>query len=350
MKKKKSGKGNGTRVALIILCIVLGIILAVLLGGTIYANHLMNLMNRVEIVDETLSQEQVDELLSDETVAPDDTTPVINEEDIDWGNVDETVPIITESEHVINILLIGQDSRSETGRARSDSMILVTVNKEKKTITLTSLLRDLYVRIPGYLDNKLNAAYAAGGMELLNETLELNFGIRVDGNVEVNFARFPEVIDLLGGVDLELRQDEANLINRKVPNSPPLSAGMMHMDGDQALYYSRIRALDIDADFSRTNRQRKVIDALIEKFRNTKLTTLMGLLDDILPMLATDMTNAEIIGYATDVFPMLADCKVISQRVPADGEYYLAMIREMSCIVADMDAARALLRETMSEE
>ena len=349
MKNKKTGKGNGARIGLIILCIVLGIILAVLLGGTIYANHLMGLMSRVEEVDETLSQEQLDQLLSDETVAPDDTTPVINEEDIDWGDTDETVPVIGESEHVINILLIGQDSRSENGRARSDSMILVTFNKEKKTITLTSLLRDLYVRIPGYLDNKLNAAYAAGGMELLNETLALNFGIQVDGNVEVNFSRFAEVIELLGGIDLEIRQDEANYINKWVPNSPPLSKGMMHLDGEQALMYSRIRALDADADFSRTNRQRKVIDTLIEKFRNTKLTTLMGLLDDLLPMIATDMSNSDIIGYATDLFPMLADCKVISQRVPADGEYYLAMIRGMSCIVADMDAARQLLRDTMSE-
>lgn len=350
MKNKKTKKGNGTRGVLIFLSIFLGIILTVLLGGTIYANHLIGLMENVEKVEETLSQEQLDDLLSDETVAPDDTTPVINEEDIDWGNTDETVPPIEKSDNVINFLLIGQDARSTNGRARSDSMILVTVNKDKKTITLTSLLRDLYVRIPGYLDNKLNSAYAAGGMELLNETLELNFGVQVDGNVEVNFERFPEVIDLLGGVDMELRQDEANYINKWVPEGPLLSKGLMHLNGQQALMYSRIRALDADADFSRTNRQRKVIDALIDQFRNTKLTTLLGLLDDVLPMLATDMTNAEIIGYATELFPMLSGCEVISQRVPADGEYYLAMIREMSCIVADMDAARELLRQTMSEE
>ena len=349
MKNKKARKGNGARVALIILCIVLGIIFTVLLGGTIYANHLMNLMNRSEEVEETLSQEQLDELLSDETVAPDDTTPVVNEEDIDWGNTDETLPPIGESENVVNILLIGQDARVGDARARSDSMILVTINKEKKTITLTSMMRDLYVRIPGYMDNKLNASYAAGGMELLNETLELNFGVHVDGNVEVDFQRFPEVIDLLGGVDMELRQDEANYINKWVPDGPLLSKGLMHLNGQQALMYSRIRALDADQDFSRTNRQRKVIDALIEKFRNTKLTTLMGLLDDMLPMITTDMTNAEIVGYATDMFPILADCTVVSQRIPAGDKYYLAMIRNMSCIVADMDAARELLRETIGE-
>ena len=341
MKKK-----NRSRTGMTVLCVLLGLVLAVLLGGTIYANHLMSLMNRVEIgQEETLSQEEIDQLMKEETVAPDETiAPVVDEEDVDWG--EDEGKVIETTENIVNILLIGQDSRSTTGRARSDSMILVTFNREKKTITLTSFLRDLYVKIPGQYDNKLNAAYPVGGMELLDQTLEVNFGVKVDGNVEVNFARFAEVIDLLGGVDMELRQDEAYYININT-GKYDLSEGMQHLDGEQALYYSRIRHLDNDADFSRTGRQRKVINALIEKFRNTKLTTLLGLLDDLLPMITTDMTNAEIIDYATDLFPMLADCTIVSQRVPADGDYYLATIREMSCVVADMDAARKLLEETM---
>lgn len=351
MSKKKGGKGSGARIALIVLCTVLGIILAVLVGGTVYANHLMGLMNRPTGEQmETLSQEEMDNLFSDETVSPEESTaPVVNEEDIDWGNPEETVPVVGDSENLINILLIGQDARKAGVRARSDTMILVTVNKEKKTITLTSFLRDLYVQIPGYTDNKMNAAYAFGGMPLLNATLEKNFGVKVDGNVEVDFTRFPEVVNLLGGVDMELRQDEANYINKFVTASKPLSAGMMHLDGDQALMYSRIRALDADADFSRTNRQRKVINTLIDKFRNSKLTTLLGLLDDLLPMITTDLSNSDLIGYATDLFPILADCTVISQRVPADNAFYFATIRGMSCVVADMNAARQLLRDTMAE-
>lgn len=345
MKKSSSG---GKRIALIILCIVLAIILAVLVGGTIYANHLMGLMNRVEN-EVTLSQEELNELLADETVAPDDTAPVLDESEIDWGDVDETVPVIEEKEHIVNILLIGQDARSAEVRARSDTMILCTFNTETKTITLTSFLRDLYVQIPGYQDNKMNSAYPAGGMELLNETLELNFGVQVDGNVEVNFFDFADVIDLLGGVDMELRQDEAYYINMTAKGTP-VSAGLMHLNGEQALQYSRIRHLDPDADFSRTGRQRKVINALIEKFRNTKLTTLLGLLDDLLPMITTDMTNSEIIGYATDLFPMLSECTIVSQRVPADGHFYYATIRQMSCVVADMDAAREMLRQTILGE
>ena len=349
MKKEKSGCA---RIFMIIVCIVLGLILAAMItvtvAGTAVVNHFLNMVNRAEdLPQETLSQEQIEDLFNEETVAPEeDTAPVVKEEDVDWGQQDGTV--IENSDNIVNILLIGQDARPGEGRSRSDSMILVTFNKAQKTITMTSFLRDLYVQIPGYADNKLNATYVLGGMELLNDTLEQNFGVQVDGNVEVDFSHFADVIDLLGGVDMELRNDEAAYINAYTGRYV-LGSGLQHLDGEQALFYSRIRHLDADADFSRTNRQRKVINALIEQFRSTKLTTLLGLLDDLLPMITTDLTNKEMIQLAKDLFPMLADCTIVSQRVPADGAYYLASINSMSCIVADMDAARELLKQTMSD-
>ena len=343
MKRKRSV----ARVFLVILCVLLGLILAAGIAATVVGNSLYNKMNRIEQPQETLTQEEIQQILQEETVDPNGpTAPVMDEQDMNWG--EEEVQIIESSGEKINILLIGQDARSGETRARSDSMILLTFDTDKKTVTMTSFLRDLYVKIPGYQDNKLNAAYAFGGMPLLNKTLEVNFGVQVDGNVEVNFSRFAEVIDLLGGVDMELRQDEANLINRKVGHSK-LSEGMMHMDGDQALYYSRIRYLDADGDFSRTNRQRKVITALIDKFRNTDRVTLLGLLDDLLPMIATDMDRSDILKLAADLIPMLKDCTIISQRVPADGEYEFRTIRSMSCVVADMDAARELLKQTIGK-
>lgn len=349
MKKEKPGCA---RVFMIIVCILLGLILAgmitITIFGTALANHLLNLVNRAEdMPQETLTQQQIDDLMNEETIAPESTNaPVVKEEDVDWGSQEEA-PIET-SDNVVNILLIGQDAREGEGRSRSDSMILVTFNKSRKTITMTSFLRDMYVQIPGYSDNKLNITYALGGMELLNQTLEHNFGVQVDGNVEVDFSHFADVIDLLGGVDMELRYDEASYINLGTGRYV-LGSGMQHLDGEQALFYSRIRHLDADADFSRTNRQRKVINALIEQFRNTKLTTLLGLLDDLLPMITTDLSNKEMIDLAKDLFPMLADCTIVSQRVPADGMYYFATIKQMSCIVADMDAARDLLEETLRD-
>ena len=336
------------RTFLVILCIVLGLLLTLLIAGTVYANHVLSKVNRFEDTpQETLSQEQIEDILQEDLLSPDATNaPVKNEEDLDWGNKEGEM--IETSENIVNILLIGQDARPGEGRARSDSMILVTFNKATKTITMTSFLRDLYVKIPGYADNKLNATYVLGGMELLDKTLEQNFGVQVDGNVEVNFSYFAEVIDLLGGVEMELRSDEANYINITAENSN-LTAGVHRLTGQQALQYSRIRHLDPDADFSRTNRQRKVINALIEQFRNTKLTTLLGLLDDLMPMITTDLSNKEMISLAKDLFPILADCTIVSQRVPADGAYYFATINQMSCIVADMDAARELLQQTMGD-
>lgn len=331
-----------------VVCVVLGLVLTGLIAATVYAYYILNLMPRdTGEIKEPPTKEQIEELMKEETI-PDNvsTAPVVREEDVDWG--EEVVDVIETDDNIVNFMLIGQDARSNGELARSDSMILVTINKEAKTITLTSFLRDLYVKIPGYGDNKMNAAYALGGMKLLNETLEQNFGVQVEGNVEVNFNHFAEVIDALGGVDMELRQDEAGYINIGTGRYV-LGSGMQHLDGEQALFYSRIRHLDADADFSRTNRQRKVINALIEKFRSTDVMTLMGLLKDILPMITTDLRNSEIIDYATDLLPILADCKVVSQRVPADGKYYFATINQMSCVVADMDAARELLKQTMGE-
>ncbi|MFQ9799037.1 MAG: LCP family protein [Clostridia bacterium] len=100
---------------------------------------------------------------------------------------------------MVNILLIGQDRREGEGRQRSDSMILATINKKSQSIYLTSFMRDMYVPIPGYSDNRINAAYAFGGMDLLDDTIETNFGIHIDGNVEVDFSGFKTLIDMMGG-------------------------------------------------------------------------------------------------------------------------------------------------------
>lgn len=350
MSAKQTKKNSGKRVAMTVLCIVLGVILISMLAGTILVNHLYGKMNYVDPETEvTLSQEELDELLGSDEPVPEVTGPVMDENEIQWGEKHDIQIGGEEDDNVINILLIGQDARPGWGRSRSDSMILCTINKEKKTLTMTSFLRDLYVQIPGYADNKLNATYVAGGMKLLNDTLDHNFGIHVDGNVEVDFSRFAQLVDLLGGVDMELRQDEANYINAGSTSGEWLSAGMQHLNGEQALTYSRIRSLDLDSDFSRTNRQRKVINALIEKFKNSNLTTILALLDEALPMVTTDMTQAEIVSLVTEVFPMLKDMQIVSQRVPIDGTYSCPMVRGMSVVLADMDANREFLKETLGD-
>lgn len=335
---------RGSHVLLWVLCMLLGLVLIAVGGIGLYANHLLEKINYVDSgTEHYLSTEEASRFLAEadpEEVNPD--AVVMEDGDLDWGGA---APLIGQNEDILNIMLIGQDARPGETRARSDVMILVTVNKQEKTLTLTSFLRDLYVQIPGYSNNRMNAAFAWGGMSLLNSTLETNFGVTVDGNFEVNFEEFASVIDLLGGVDVELTANEASVVNKSVGYSG-VGSGMQHLNGDQALAYARIRKLD--SDFGRTNRQRKVLTALFEKFKNSDLDTLMNLMNEVLPLLTTDLSKSEILSYAADVLPMLSQLTLTSQRIPADGAYVDATISGMAVLKADMTKARELLRDTLT--
>lgn len=249
-----------------------------------------------------------------------------------------------EDSGLINILLIGQDRREDAG-GRSDSVILCSFCPESREITITSFLRDLYVEIPGYESNRLNAAYAHGGMELLRQTMEKNFGIAIDGCIEADFSHFSQIIDILGGVSIELRQDEADLINSTVPGT--LTEGVHLLTGDQALAYSRIRALDKDGDFSRTLRQRKLLSSLLDSYRNASLLTVLSVVVDTLPMISTDLSKKQILVLAAALFPMLDDPGIKSQRIPQDGAYSYSTIRGMEVLTADMQEIRDHLRESL---
>jgi len=160
----------------------------------------------------------------------------------------------------------------------------------------------------------------------------------------VDFSQFSQLIDILGGVEIELRKDEAALLNKEL--GCDLSAGKQLLNGQQALSYSRIRKLDADGDFSRTDRQRKVMTALVDGYRSAGIPTLMKLLKQILPMLSTDMSESRLLLLALEVFPMLPDLTMSSQSIPAPGTYADKTIDGMAVLVADMDAARKLLQET----
>lgn len=320
-------KRNGKSKALTVLNCLLAVILALMLGATALAHRLMNKMNRVE----TPPKEQ--------------TVATMPGEIQDEGQDSVPEKLIGEEKDIVNILLIGQDRREGEERARSDAMILLTVNKNNKSVIMTSFLRDLYVAIPGYGNNRINASYAYGGMELLSKTLEQNFGLYIDGNVEVDFNQFSQIIDLLGGVEITLRQDEANSMNQELGSN--LEEGTQRLNGVQALTYSRIRKLDADGDFSRTQRQRTVINAMIRQVKDAGMMKLLGMVDDVLPMVTTDMTNTEILSYATALLPMLSGADIRNQRIPADGSYSYAMIDGMSVLKADMEASRQLLRDTL---
>ncbi|MBQ6172428.1 MAG: LCP family protein [Clostridia bacterium] len=265
-----------------------------------------------------------------------DKTRVISPDQIKFNPLDNAT--IT-GKNLINILLIGQDRRQyESTRQRSDAMILCTVNKEKKTVTLTSFVRDIYVQIPGYQNNRINAAFRFGGMKLLDQTFEKNFGVKIDANVCVDFGQFIQLINKLGGIDLEITDAEAKVLS--LPSS-----GLVHLTGGKALSYVRIRKLD--SDIKRSERQRKVLLAIYEKYKDKSATELLSLLDDILPMLTTDLSNWEIIGYATELLPMSKDFTVITQRVPINKSYYYATIDGRALTIIDFEKNQQFLIDTL---
>ena len=336
----RNGASGTKRGLLIALSVVLAIVLVALIAVTAYMENMLNLINR-NPDDSTMSQEEYEDFINNQTEEEQDFTG----ETIDPGdvNLDLNNQPVVDQKHIINIMLIGQDRRPGEGRTRSDVMILCTINKKTKEVTFTSFMRDLYVAIPGYADNRMNATYAFGGMKLLDKCLENNFGVHVDGNIEVDFDGFIDVIDLLGGVDIYLSNSEANHLIRQ---GHYVTQGMNRLNGKAALAYARNRSIG-DGDFSRTERQRKVLDSLFEKCRGMSLAQLKSLMEKALPMITTDMTNRQILDYLTGFVPMLGDMKVNTNRIPADGTYKYASIRGMSVLVAELEPNRAILNDIM---
>ena len=334
---------------MIVLCSVLSVLLLAGIGAGIWLNQTMNLINRDTTPETTLSDEEIQNILTETEPGEEETGGVeINEEDIDLQT--DNVEVMEQSKDILNILLIGQDRRENQGRQRSDAMILCTVNLEKKTLVLTSFLRDTYVSIPSwngkdYGNNRLNVNYAIGGMEMLDLCLEENFGVVVDYNVEVDFFSFTKIVDMMGGVDIELTKNEAGHLNGVLGKGSYLRGGMNHLNGEQTLSYARIRKLD--SDFGRTDRQRKVLLSLMENVKGMSLTEVNDIITEILPMVTTDMTNAEMLDVAVKLVPVLAELEITTQHIPAEGTYLYGQIPGMSVLVADMEANRQILRDTI---
>ena len=189
MSKNPKKKSGGKRVALIVLIVVLSVILVTLIAGTVFVTGMLNKIDR-PVTDETLSQAEIDIMLNEETEPVDEnfTGEVLTSDEVNLS--DTPADVVAGGDNTVRILLVGQDARDKTTRSRSDSMILCTINKSTATLTMTSFMRDTYVKIPGYFNQRVNVAYMLGGFETLYDTLEHNFGVQVDQGVAVNFFAF----------------------------------------------------------------------------------------------------------------------------------------------------------------
>lgn len=257
-------------------------------------------------------------------------------------------------EGVTNILLIGSDARDGVSGSRSDAMILLSISDKTKTIHLTSLLRDMYVDIPGHKGNRLNAAYSLGGEELLLETIEQNLDISVNRFVVVDFIAFSNLIDAVGGVELELTNAEAKWVNAYLNEYNIITGrefgtdyldenaeGSMHLNGPQALAFSRNRS--IGNDFGRTERQRKVISAALNKLPRALVSNPRELLSGILPNLTTNIVPTECFGLGIDAVKMLT-YEMKQGSIPLEGTYQNATIRDMAVLEVDFEANKEYIK------
>ena len=231
----------------------------------------------------------------------DPTTPDVNEQEevseYDW-NTREIVG--RKEDYVTNILLVGIEEIF--GGRNTDTMIIASINTRDNTVQLSSLMRDSYVSVPGWKSTKLNAAYAHGGIELLRDTIESNYKIHLDGFVSVNFDSFEKIIDLLGGVEIQLGAKEANYLNTTnyISNKAyrNVKEGINLLNGNQALGYCRVRKVPtydgVNNDFGRTLRQRRLLNAIFEKYKNQGIIQLVNTTNTCLGYVTTNLSTGQI--------------------------------------------------------
>lgn len=250
-------------------------------------------------------------------------------------NVDETK--LNSDKEIINILLIGADKRVDWAESgRSDSAMIATLDLKNKRLKLTSLMRDMYVAIPGHGEDRFNAAYSYGGVALVYQTIATNFGLKLDGYAVVDFAAFKEVINTIGGVEIELTDKEHTYLTTayKKGSVLKLQPGLNNMNGTQALAYTRIRQ-DAKGDFGRTERQRKVLQSIFTKAKSMSLSELISLTEAIMPYIATDLENSEILAYVRDIL-LLGTTEIDQFRIPMDDTYTQKRIDNKAVLIPDI--------------
>lgn len=263
---------------------------------------------------------------------------------------------------IMNILLIGVENvdpvtgesltGKTTSRGRTDSIVLLTINSEDKTVKLTSFMRDCYVSIPGKESNRINAAYAKGGVALLYDTLKENFGIVPDNYALVNFEDFRTIVDSLGGIDIKLSKKEADYLNKtnyiSDPKNRNVQEGLNHMNGDQALGYSRVRHVatkeNEKSDFGRTDRHREVIRAIIDQLKKLGYVDLFKFGLECLPLVTTDADAETIEKYLNMVIDIgVNNVELEDFRIPQDHTYNYLTVDKMSVLQIDIAKNRDLL-------
>lgn len=256
-----------------------------------------------------------------------------------------------------NIALFGVDSTDGGTSGRSDAIMVATIDSIHNKLKVTSIMRDSYVNIEGYGYDKINHAYAFGGPQLSIKTINQNFGLNIENFVAVDFSSLPVIIDQLGGIQLNITEEELLYINDYINhinavdgrNSSNITyAGEQFVDGVQALAYSRIRYTS-GGDYERTQRQRTVLNALFEKATTIAPSQYLGFINNILPYVQTNLGANEILSLATDV-ASIGGGSLEQDRFPRDGSCWGETINGVYYLVFDEAATKKQMMDYIFDD
>lgn len=309
------------------------LVLCLLVGG-VYFNYFLGQYNLDDIKNHILFDVGGIQLSDDEKVDP-DTLP-----DYTFQPGD-----LLSSNDIINILLVGSDAYTPNERGRSDSIMIATIDMKHNKLKLTSFLRDTWLQLPGqdskgrdYGWNRINTSYSYGDAAFLMKTIEHNFSIKLDKFAVVNFELFKEIINTIGGIDINLSAEEAAYIRgRRLdeagPNRKNAKTGVNRLDGPMALEFARARhagpftytnnegrQVTVNNDFARSARQRYVIETIFNKMKNEDLSTLLEIAKQCMNYTRTNVSIPEMTSYLTSVLSMGVS-GIQTQQIPATGKY-----------------------------
>lgn len=273
----------------------------------------------------------------------------VSSENTEQGNSALGIPTAEES-GIENIVLFGVDNRTPNDHGRTDSIIIATIDKKAKTIKLSSIMRDLYVDI-GKNDkqmNRINAAYSLGGPEDAIDALNKNFGLDLKYYAIIDFKAFQEVVDVLGGIDLEVKNYEVNEINKYIEevngskSTLLKQSGFQHLNGQQALSFARIRKVG-NGDYERTERQRLVLKCLVEKAKQVDALKIPQLATTLVSYVQTNMPVSKAVELGLSALKFNGGIQ--NMRIPVDGYYEGQYVGEAAVLVPDIKANAQFLKE-----
>lgn len=326
-----------TKLSIKKIIISLGIILILLIGFTISSfAYYMNKINKINIDNKKILPEEVNTQ--------------------EYDNYDNSIQNKITDKYIENIAFLGIDS-GEDNIGRSDCILIATLDTEHNKIKLSSIIRDSYVAIPTRSSkDKINHAYAFGGPELTLQTLNNTFDLDIKQFVSVNLSSFPKIIDAIGGITLNINDDELKYINTYIrslneangtSSSDITKSGIQSVDGTQALAYSRIRYTS-GGDFERSHRQRIIIEELLNKLKELPIIKYPAVLDILLPMVDTNLSSSEILSLCLDV-SSLDNLQIPEERFPKDEDSEGKIIDGIYYYVFDEDVTKEKIHNFIYE-